>query len=166
LCRAATMAVHAPYVTFVDLDEDTRPSPPHHHGGHRHDLLRWIAVIELEHHRIGLAAADAWMGQKVADHLVAVLVEARPDLRHRAPNVIRLVGEVVRSTESRMADAAVALKRAEVPVRKGECGMRLGLTAGPAAFVWIAVAIHAPPRMSATSRTVGRSSAGGNSHSE
>jgi len=88
-----------------------------------------MAVIEVEHHRIGAAAVDAWVDEEVGDHQCAVLDTVSVDPRDLAPDVLLAIRQVVSASVRCLALPAVPLPRSLRHIGERELGFGFGLAA-------------------------------------
>src|SRR5438094_179507 len=82
--RSATVTIHTTHIALVDLGSHACPSLVHHHAADLGELLSAIAMVELEHDRICVAAVNAWMCPEVGEYFAPILDTMSLDLRDRA----------------------------------------------------------------------------------
>jgi len=119
------MTVRAPDFAFLDLGEDRRPGTRGSENRNLEDLLGRIAVVELEHQRIGLMTAHAGMRTQVIAYAGAVPFAPRFDARGLALDVLIAVREVVLPTVGSLTPSAVGLSLTAEEVREREVPHRL-----------------------------------------
>ncbi len=157
------MTVHASHVALLDLLQYRDPNSSARKPANIANLVSRHAMVELEHDDVRLAAVDAGVRKEIAVELPLVLLTASSDLRNGASDVVRLVRQIMRSTERRVTHAAMTLQQAAFHIPEGEGLGRLRRPACPAPpelRPWLQVT-HAPRAGRDTSRTVSRSSADG-----
>src|SRR5436309_1769863 len=108
--RSATVTIHTAHIAFVDLGSHACPSLVHHHAADLGELLSAIAMVELEHDRICVAAVNAWMCPEVGKYFAPILDTMSLDLRDRATDIVGLVREVMGVSIDRMADTAIGIE--------------------------------------------------------
>jgi hypothetical protein len=88
LCGATHMAICAPDITLLDFWKHQVPRLACGYETDVPPLCRWVAMIEVEHDWIGLAAVDARMCQQVGEHQRAVFDAVAVDPRNLAADVV------------------------------------------------------------------------------
>lgn len=118
---AAPVTVHAADVALLNLPQHIRPAFRHDQECDRLPLLRWVAVIELEHEHVRLAAVDARMIQQVLEDIAAVLFPPTFDLKYGAANIVRLIRNVMGVAIRSVTLTTDVLPLSRSYVSEGEC---------------------------------------------
>jgi len=123
------VAVGAPHIALGDLNEDEAPRLAHRKFGDVAPLLGWVAMVEVEHHRVATPAIDAGVREEISDKQGAVLDTVVGDPRDLAADVLLAIRQVVRAPIRGLTLPAMALSGSPRHVRERELRLRFGLAA-------------------------------------
>jgi hypothetical protein len=127
--RLPPMAVDASHIALPDLGSNASPTLARHHAADVGQLLNRIPVIELKHDGVVDATVDTRMGHEVSHYLASILLSPPVHLGDGPPDVVSLVGQVVRMPVRRVALSAIRIQRAASFVGERELSGRLVCTA-------------------------------------
>src|SRR5512138_2611364 len=119
------MAIDTAHVAFLDLGENELPLLACREESDVPPFRGSIAMVELEHEHVRLAAVDTRMHREVVKHLDAVLDAERLDPRSLARDVRGAVPQVVLPSIGRVTRTAVALPLARRERAERELGLGL-----------------------------------------
>jgi hypothetical protein len=118
--RPASVTVDASDIALLDLGSNARPASVDHELCDFGQLLRRIAMVKFQNQQILCSAIDAWVRGVEQKNLAAVLLAPRLDLSDRAPDVVRLVGQIVGMSIDGVALSAIGIQRAQSLIRERE----------------------------------------------